>query len=332
MHTKGSRDFPFSLFTFPLKMGGMTRIVFMGTPDFAVPSLQALIQTGQVVGVVTQPDRPAGRGNKLRKPPVKIAAEEAGLPIYQPKSLRKKAAAEPIAYWKPDLIVVAAFGQILRPHLLEMPRLGCVNVHASLLPRWRGASPIQSSLLAGDAKTGVTLMQMNEGLDTGDMLAKASLEIGDDETAVELHDRLAALGGDLLITHFASLISGTLTATPQDDELSTYATLIRKTDGQLNWNETAVELYRRLRAFTPWPGVYTKWQGKNLKILSATPFETEKPMGAVGEVVSWDGDAAVQTSSGLLRLHTVQLAGKKATRVADFVRGRGDFIGSNLLD
>ena len=159
----------------------MTNIVFMGTPDFAVPALEALIATGHVVGVVTQPDRPAGRGKKLKPPPVKTTAVDAGIPVYQPKSLRKPAAIEPISAWQPDLIVVAAFGQILRPHLLNLPRLGCVNVHASLLPRWRGASPIQHAILAGDAETGITLMQMDVGLDTGDMLVKEVVPIRPDD-------------------------------------------------------------------------------------------------------------------------------------------------------
>ena len=302
----------------------------MGTPDFAVPSLQALIETNQVIGVVTQPDRPAGRGNKLRKPPVKIAAEEAGLPIYQPKSLRKKAAAEPIIYWQPDLIVVAAFGQILRPHLLDLPKLGCINVHASLLPRWRGASPIQNALLAGDEQTGVTLMQMGVGLDTGDMLVKEALSILPTETAASLHDRLAQLGGDMIHNHLDDIVHGRLPATPQNESEVTYAALISKADGQLNWHETAVALDRRLRAMTPWPSVFTTWQGKPLKVLAASPVQHKSPLGEIGQVVSWEGSVAVQTAEGLLNLHTVQLAGKKATPITDFLRGHSQFLHSTL--
>ncbi len=172
--------------------------VFMGTPDFAVPSLKKLIETQEVVGVVTQPDRPAGRGKKLRPSPVKAVAEQAGIPIYQPKSLRCEAAAEPLRQWQPDMIIVAAFGQILRPHVLDLPPQGCLNVHASLLPRWRGASPIQHAIMAGDAETGVTLMQMDVGLDTGAMFVRQAIPIRSDETAASFHDRLAELGAEMM--------------------------------------------------------------------------------------------------------------------------------------
>ncbi len=308
----------------------MIKIVFMGTPDFAVPSLEALIPTGNVVGVVTQPDRPAGRGNKLRQPPVKVAALNADLPVYQPESLRSRDAAAPIAAWQPDLIVVAAFGQILRRHLLELPRLGCVNVHASLLPRWRGASPIQHAILAGDAETGVTLMQMDRGLDTGDMLVKESLMIATDETAATLHDRLAALGGEMMTRYLPDLLNGRLSPTPQSDDEANYAPLISKTDGRLDWSEAAVALDRRLRAMSPWPGATTTWQGKPVKILSAVPLADVPPQGKIGEVVNWQGNTAVQTGQGVFQLDHVQLAGKKATQIADFVRGRPQFIGAIL--
>ncbi len=193
----------------------------MGTPEFAVPCLQALIETQRVVGVVTQPDKPAGRGNKLRPSPVKLAAEAAGIPVYQPRSLRKEESAEPLREWQPDVIVVAAFGQILRPHVLSLPPKGCINVHASLLPRWRGATPIQHAILAGDATTGITLMKMDEGLDTGPMYVREAVVIGPDETAASLHDRLSALGGAVLRRHLDDILDGRVAPVPQVDAEST---------------------------------------------------------------------------------------------------------------
>jgi methionyl-tRNA formyltransferase len=307
----------------------MIKVVFMGTPDFAVPTLEKLQTLGQVVGVVTQPDRPAGRGNQLKPPPVKVAAEAAGIPIYQPKSLRKEEHIAPLREWQPDLIVVAAFGQILRPLVLNLPRLGCVNVHASLLPRWRGAAPIQHALLAGDEKTGVTLMQMDEGLDTGAMLVKAETPITASDTAQTLHDRLAQLGAQLLADHWTELITGRLTPLPQEENLSTYAPMIQKEDGLLNWSEPAAVLDRRLRAMTPWPGAYTFWNGELLKILSATPHK-QTTAGLPGRVVELGSGVAVTTGEGVLQLHQIQLAGKKATSPADFLRGRPHFVGSVL--
>ena len=195
----------------------MSNVVFMGTPEFAVPVLQTLIVSQTVVGVVTQPDRPAGRGKQLRPSPVKIAAEAVNIPVYQPKSLRSEAAAQPLRDWRPDIIVVAAFGQILRPHVLDLPPYGCLNIHASLLPRWRGASPIQHAILAGDAETGVCLMQMDVGLDTGPVYACMPTPISPTETAASLHDRLATLGANLLGVHLDNIMAGKLTATPQDE-------------------------------------------------------------------------------------------------------------------
>lgn len=309
----------------------MIRIVFMGTPDFAVPALQVLISTGQLVGVVTQPDRPAGRGQQLVPPPVKQAAVAAGIPVFQPKSLRKEEAAAPLRDWQPDLIVVAAFGQILRPHVLQLPPMGCLNIHASLLPRWRGASPIQHAILAGDAETGITLMQMEEGLDTGPMLAVAREAILPTDTAATLHDKLAALGGRLLADHLEDVLAGRLTAVAQEDALSTYAPLIHKEDGQLHWHETAVALARRVRAMTPWPGAYTLWEGQPLKILAAHPVDdVALPVGQVGQLP--DGTAVVGTAVGGLALLTVQLPGKRPLPTADFINGRPHFVGTRLAD
>jgi methionyl-tRNA formyltransferase len=318
----------------------MKKIVFMGTPDFAVPILQTLIETQNVVGVVTQPDRPAGRGKQLRPSPIKIAAEAANIPVYQPKSLRSEAAAQPLRDWQPDMIIVAAFGQILRPHVLELPPHGCLNIHASLLPRWRGASPIQHAILAGDAETGICLMQMDVGLDTGPVFTCASTPISPTETAVSLHDRLAELGANLLTTHLNDILAGKLTATPQDDDQSTYAPMIKKEDGRLDWQQTSDELDRRIRAMTPWPGAFTTWQGKMLKVKKAAvanghfgKLRTSRlPAGKAGQVVAFDEGAAVLTSEGGLLLQEIQLAGKRATAVADFLRGHPHFIGSLLSE
>ncbi len=309
----------------------MSKIVFMGTPDFSVPGLKVLIQTQTVVGVVTQPDRPAGRGQQLHPSPVKVVAEAAGIPVYQPKSLRSEEAAAPLRDWQPDLIVVTAFGQILRPHVLDLPPLGCVNVHASLLPRWRGAAPIQHALMAGDAETGVCLMRMDPGMDTGPVFTCRATPIGSADTAVTLHDRLAQLGADLLAEHLEAIIAGRLTATPQDEALVTYAPMIKKEDGRLDWRQSAAELDRRIRAMTPWPGAYADWQGQPLKILAARPVE-QPATGAPGQIIRGEmaGTAVAITGEGGLQLQTVQLAGKRALDMAEFLRGRPDFIGSQL--
>lgn len=307
----------------------MSRIVFMGTPDFAVPSLKKLIETQNVVGVVTQPDRPAGRGQQLRPSPVKQAALDAGIPLFQPKSLRKEEAAAPLRAWQPDLIVVAAFGQILRPHVLDLPLLGCINVHASLLPRWRGASPIQHAILAGDAEAGITLMKMDVGLDTGPMYVKEAVPIADDETAVSLHDKLADLGAEMMARYLDEIINGRLTPIPQNSEQSTYAPMISKEDGRLDWQEPAVALDRRIRAMTPWPGATTTWQGKGLKIIEAQLVD-DTTNGVVGQVYGDHETAIVQTGNGRLRLYKIQLAGKRAMSISDFLRGRPEFVSAIL--
>lgn len=315
----------------PVRMPAMSKIVFMGTPDFSVPGLKTLIETQNVVGVVTQPDRPAGRGQQLKPSPVKVVAEAAGIPVYQPKSLRTEAAAEPLHAWNPDVIIVAAFGQILRSHVLNLPPHGCLNIHASLLPRWRGASPIQHALMAGDAQSGVCLMQMDVGLDTGPVFTCRATTISADDTASTLHDRLAEIGAALLRDSLDDILAGKLTAQPQDDTFSTYASMIDKENGRLDWTQSAVELDRHIRAMTPWPGAFTTWQGSVVKILKAAPGSrnTIMPPGSV----LYDADKRqmiVAAGSGSLILETIQLAGKKAMSAADFVRGHTGFAGSLL--
>jgi methionyl-tRNA formyltransferase len=310
----------------------MIRLVFMGTPDFAVPALKSLIETQKVVGVITQPDRPAGRGQQPASPPVKLVAAAAGIPVYQPKSLRSEEAAKPLRQWQPEMIVVAAFGQILRPHVLDLPPLGCVNVHASLLPRWRGASPIQYAILAGDTRTGVSLMRMDVGLDTGPVYVQQAIPIETEETAASLHDKLAALGAMMLGEHLAGIADGRLTAIPQNDEESTYAPMIKKEDGRLDWQQSSAALARRIRAMTPWPGAFTSWQGQLLKVLRAESVDGSLPDGEPGEVVGGPETAVVLTQNGGLALQEIQLAGKRAMAVADFLRGRPELIGSKLGD
>ncbi len=299
----------------------------MGTPDFAVPSLQTLLEIANVVGVVTQPDRPAGRGRTLRPSPVKVAAEAAGVAIYQPASLRREEAAEPLRAWQPDVIVVAAFGQILRPHVLELPPHGCVNVHASLLPRWRGASPIQHAILAGDGESGVSLMQMERGLDTGPVFVQEAIPLLPTETATTLHDKLAALGADMLRRHLADIVNGRLSPTPQDDTLATYAPMIAKENGRLDWHASSQQLDRQLRALNPWPGAFTSWQGELFKVVDATVVEGEAETAVVGQVLA---GGMVQTGSGQIALQQVQPAGKRAMDIDDFLRGNPHFVGAIL--
>lgn len=303
----------------------------MGTPEFAVPTLLKLIETQEVVGVVTQPDRPAGRGQALRPSPVKAAAATHNLPLYQPKSLKAPETIEPIREWNPDVIMVAAFGQILRPHLLNLPPHGCLNVHASLLPRWRGASPIHHAILAGDAETGITLMQMDVGLDTGPMYVQKGIPIHPDETAATLHDRLAELGAYMVGEYLDEILAGRLQPRPQDDMLMTYAPMIAKEAGQIAWDKTAVEIDRHIRAMTPWPGAFTFWDGQLVKILRARPqtipaVTTGKP----GQVMPHDDGVMVLTRDGNLIIEQLQLAGKKVMEAREFVRGRSDFLTTRL--
>jgi methionyl-tRNA formyltransferase len=231
----------------------------MGSPEFALPVLSALAKDYPIAGVVTQPDRPAGRGKGLTPPPVKLLAQELGLPTIQPERLKDPAALDQLRTWAPELIVVAAFGQILRPAVLELPHLGCLNVHASLLPRWRGAAPIQAAILAGDERTGVTIMRMDSGVDTGPLLSQRALDIFPDENAASLTQHLAELGADLLIDTLPRYLRGQIQARPQDPAGATYAPMLKKEDGLLDPLHPAVELACRVRALNPWPGAYILW-------------------------------------------------------------------------
>ena len=296
----------------------MTRVVFMGSPDFSLPTLRALTNAYDVVGVVTQPDRASGRGRELRPPPVKTLALELGSPVMQPENLRQPEAMEQLRVWNPELIVVAAFGQILRKDVLALPRNGCINVHASLLPRWRGAAPINAALLHGDEETGVTIMQMDVGLDTGPMLSKRSIRLRRDDTAGSVFEKLSHLGADLLVETLPDVLSGKLTPTPQPKEGVTYAPMIKKEEGRLDFNQDANELERRVRAFNPWPGVFMDFDGTLLKVHRARVDAGEAPAGHRLVVRE---QPAVGARGGILILEEVQPAGKKFMSGKAFLAG-----------
>lgn len=308
----------------------MTRVVFMGTPQFSTPTLSALAESGyDVVGVVTQPDRPSGRGRKLEPSPVKRRAIEHGFAVFQPETLRTAEAIAQLAALQPDVIVVAAFGQILRSAVLALPPRGCVNVHASLLPRWRGAAPIQAAILAGDQVTGSTIMLMDEGMDTGPLLSQAALEIRPDETAGALTERLSQHGAALLAETLPRWLAGELSPQPQDGSLATLCRPVRKEQGVIDWSRPAVEIARAVRAYTPWPGALTHWNGVPLKVQQAQALTSHVGEPA-GTVVESQGALAVVTGDGLLRLDSVQLAGRNQTTGEEFARGQRGFVGSQL--
>lgn len=305
----------------------MAKIVFMGTPDFAVPVLERLIGTHDVIGVVTQPDRPAGRNRVLQESPVKKLAVANQIPVFQPVKIRKPEAIAELKQWTPDVYIVAAFGQILPQEVLDIPAYGSINVHASLLPRWRGAAPIHAAIRAGDDKTGITIMKMDAGLDTGPMLTQESLPIAPDETGQSLHDKLAYLGADLLIRTLPGYLHGTIQAQPQPEEGVTYAPTIKKEEGRIDWTMDAAAIERLVRAFDPWPGTYTTWQDKQLKILAG---ETGPGSAAPGAVIEYQGRVAIGTGGGLFYPREVQLAGRGKMSIEAFVQGRSDFIRSSL--
>jgi methionyl-tRNA formyltransferase len=306
------------------------RLVFMGTPEFAVPVLEALVGQYQVVAVVTQPDRATGRGRRVKSSPVKKTALAHDLPLLQPPSLRRPEAAAELRELAPDVIVVAAFGQILPPEVLAIPPHGCLNVHASLLPRYRGGSPIAAAILAGEEQTGVTLMLMDEGMDTGPILTQAECKIEPQDTTGTLSVKLAHLGADLLVETLLCWLDGRIAPQPQDDSLATYCRIINKKDGLLDWSLPATALWLRVRAYHPWPGTYTYWRGKLLKILRAQPVPIGPSGEELGRVISLDDGVAVVTGTDALLLEEVQLAGKKTLAIQEFIRGRRDFIGSIL--
>lgn len=312
----------------------MTKIVFMGTPHFAVPSLVAVaaLPDIEIVQVITQPDRPAGRGQSLQPSAVKAKALELGLPVWTPDNLKKSEDVERLRQLRPDLMVVVAYGEILRQRVLDIPPLGTLNVHASLLPLHRGAAPITGALLAGDKETGVTIMRLDAGMDTGDMLTRRAIPILPHHTTGTLTPILAQVGADLLGETLPLWIAGQITPQPQEHPYATATRLIKKEDGELQWGESALTIERKIRAYDPWPGSYTYWNGETIKILGgvAVTFDGEPQPTTYGMVQRYGDSITVTTGQGWLVLQKVQVAGKKPLDISVFVNGHKTFVGSTL--
>ena len=305
------------------------RIVFLGTPLFSVPTLERLIERDyQIVAVYTQPDRPAGRSGQPAPTPVKRVALEHGLPVYQPRSLRRPEAQEELRAHAPDMLVLAAYGLILPQPVLDIPRYGGLNVHPSLLPRHRGPAPIVGALLAGGTETGVTIMLMEAGMDTGPLLTQRSFPINEQDTTASLTDKLAEFGADLLVDTIEPWTQGSLRPRLQDETLASTTRLLSKEDSRINWQEPAEIVARKVRAYQPWPGTSTTWKGQQLTILSTS--HAPGPSGTPGLVLQRAGAIVVETGQGLLELRTVQLEGKRALPIEEFARGAQGFIGSHL--
>jgi len=296
------------------------RIAFAGTPPFALPALRALLDSEhRIVGVLTQPDRPAGRGRDLRASPIKLLAVERGVPVAQPSTLKTPAGMSALAEWAPDLLVVVAYGLILPAAVLSLPRYGCLNIHGSLLPRWRGAAPIQRALLAGDAETGITIMQLDEGLDTGPMLLERRRSIGPDDTAGDLHDALAPLGAAALLEAIAGLAAGTLTGRAQPAVGATYAAKLEKSEALIDWNRDAVQIDRQIRAFNPWPVAETRVGGESLRILRSRLLESDGGAAAPGTLLGIGEDGLrIACGQGVVALRELQRAGKRPVAARDF--------------
>ena len=328
------------------------RVAFAGTPEFAVPPLHALARSAHtLVGVLTQPDRPKGRGQRTAASPVKQAAESYGLPVSQPQTLKTEEGRADLASWNPDILVVVAYGLILPPAVLSIPRLACINIHASLLPRWRGAAPIHRSILSGDAETGITIMLMDAGLDTGPMLLQKRVEITPTETSSTLHDRLAALGADALLEALSGWVSGELKPIPQPADGVTYASKIEKAEAWIDWQRDAVEIERQVRAFNPWPIAETRLDGEQLRIYAAHAQDVESAAGvsdthhastagaasqpiagnsAAGTIISTEGGAIfIQCGQGRLAITELQRPGKKPVSARDFANSL-NLIGKRL--
>ncbi len=301
------------------------RVVFAGTPEFSVPPLQALIDANySVVAVYTQPDRPAGRGRKLQASPVKQLALNSQLPVLQPQSLKSQAQVQQLAALKPDIMIVVAYGLLLPETILAIPTLGCINIHASLLPKWRGAAPIQRAILAGDKQSGVSIMQMDKGLDTGAIFSTISCDIGFKDTAQDLHDRLSQLGSKALLQVLPQIADQSIKAVPQNHDLATYAHKLSKQEAQLDWSLSAIELYNQIRGFYPWPIAYSEYQGNVLRIwqaelLTDSHSPTDSGQAQVGEIIQAGKTGLdIMTGQGIIRLKKIQLPGKQAMNASDF--------------
>ena len=301
----------------------------MGTPQFAVPVLSRLVEAGHdIVAVYSQPDRASGRGRKLVPTPTKRFAEERRIEVRQPKSLRSTSECETLASLCPEVVVVAAYGLFLPPEALDIPPLGCLNIHPSLLPRYRGPSPVVSAILNGDDATGVTIMKLDEGMDSGPILAQDRVSIAERETGFELTRRLFDLGASLLAKTLPSWASGSVQDSPQDESQATFTNLVKKEDGEIDWTDDAERVARMVRAYEPWPGTFTHWDGKLLKILDVTPTTGHAPPGQV--VGLDDGGIGIGTGAGLLVVNRLQSEGRRPSDMHDFVRGYADFVGAKL--
>lgn len=298
------------------------RIVFMGTPDFSVPTLEALVKAGhEVIGVVTQPDKPKGRGKAILMTPVKEKAIELGIPVYQPIKAREESFVQILRELNPDAMVVIAFGQILPKAILDIPKYGCINIHASLLPKYRGAAPLQWVVLDGEKETGITTMMMDVGMDTGDMLEKLMVSMDPKETYGSIHDKLSVLGGDLITSTLEKIESGEMVRIPQNEEETSYTKKITKAMGDIDWSMEAAVIERLIRGLNPWPSAYTEWNGKTLKIWEADVLDQDYP-GICGEIVKVDKNSVfVKTGGGTLALKSLQLQGKKRMDTDAFLRG-----------
>ena len=307
------------------------RAIFMGSPDFAVPSLEYLLfNQFEVVAVFTQPDKPSGRGRSFVAPPVKRAAQALGVPVFQPERLRQSDVVAHIADLRPDVIVVAAYGQILPQSVLDIPLKGCVNVHPSLLPRFRGATPVASAILSGDEFTGVSIMLLDAGMDTGPVLAKTAVRIAPWDTAGSLTEKLSLVSARLLGEALVRWLRGEISPQPQNEAEATSTSLFAKEGGEIDWSMPAVDISRRVRAFNPWPGCYTAWRGKQLKIIEAVPLEGLAEVGRVVALQGCDAAFGVGTGSGILGVVKVQLEGKRAMSADEFIRGQQALVGAVL--
>jgi methionyl-tRNA formyltransferase len=313
-------------------MSSQLSLIFAGTPEFSVPALEALVASRhRVLAVYTQPDRPAGRGQQVTMSAVKQCALKHQLPVEQPQTLKDPAAVERLAHYQADLMIVVAYGLLLPKIVLDTPRLGCVNIHASLLPRWRGAAPVQRAIQAGDKQSGVTIMQMDVGLDTGPMLLERVTPIDARETGESLHDRLSTLGAEAVLEAIDAIAAGTAKPVDQPKDGATYAAKIKKEEALIDWSKSAVDIDRHVRAFNPWPIAETRWNGQQLRVWEATPLD-KKSSAAPGTVVATSSDGIeVATGDGTLQLTRVQAAGRKAMPAADFLRAHrpeGAVLGS----
>ena len=314
-------------------MSDRPRVLFYGSPDFAVPTLRALIVGGyRPIAVVTQPDARAGRGRALRPPPVKDAAAAQGIPAIQPERLRDRAAIAQIASLQPDLQIVAAYGQIIPVDILDLPQHGTLNVHASLLPRWRGASPVCAAILHGDSETGVTIMLVDETEDTGDIIRQRATPIGPAETAGELTERLASLGAELLLEAIPDWLSSSITPTPQDDSLATRARRVTKRQGRIDWSQSAEQIARHIRAYTPWPGATTSLAGGGVRIAEAIAAgqRTSDRHDTPGAIVGVGATIDAATGDGVLQISRLQRAGKRELSAGEFARGARDLLGQRF--